>query len=252
MASVSLCIPVFRSAAFLPELVERLARLDPKPAEIVFLNDASPDESLAELRGLDASWDSRTPCRVLSNETNAGIAGAYNRLVREARSEWVQILDADDYPIETDFYARIARELRPERDLVVAAIDSNAVLLRWGGMALGWAVPDSPPAWLPLLGSFATRAGVIYRRERLLQTPFLDPAFPGSDVLNLLSLRRGRNCAFVRDAHVYYRVHPSAMSSRLRDYRSYREGLARFGIGIRLAHHLDLTLRIAGQAISRR
>jgi glycosyltransferase involved in cell wall biosynthesis len=243
---------MFRSAPFLPELVERLRRLDPAPDEIVFLDDASPDEPLPLLRRLAEGGATAFRYREVGNAANGGIAAAYNRLAREARSEWVHILDADDYPVESDFYARIAGDLRPGRDLVVAAMDSNSTLLRAGAAAVGWAVPPSPPRWLPLLGSFATRAGVIYRRELLLAKPFPDPAFPGSDVLHFLSLRHDLNCAYARGAHVHYRVHASATSSGRRSYREYRRGLAQFGLATRLAHELDLGLRVAGQAISRR
>ena len=251
MASISLCIPIFRSAAFLPELLERLHALDPKPAEIIFLDDASPDESADLLRRLTKNVTPGLSFHLISNATNTGIAAAYNRLVREAHSEWIQILDADDYPVEADFYARVADELFPRRDILVTAIDSSSRLLRAGAAAFVWLVPNSPPQWLPMLGSFATRAGVIYRRDLLLATPFPDPAYSGSDVLHLLALRRNNNCGFTRKAHVYYRVHASATSSNRRTYRQYRLELSRLGWATRLAHMLDLGIRIAGQRISR-
>lgn len=47
LAAVTLAVPMYRSAAFLPGLFEILRRCTPMPAEIVFLDDASPDESFA-------------------------------------------------------------------------------------------------------------------------------------------------------------------------------------------------------------
>jgi len=242
---------MFRSAPFLPDMVRRLAGLDPLPDEIVFLDDASPDDSAAVLRELAARTQPPLRYRIVGHETNAGIAASYNRLVREARCDWVHILDADDHPVERDFYARVAPELRPGRDLVITAIDSNSALLRLGARAFGWAVPENPPRWLPLLGSFATRSGVIYRRDAIAELPFPDPAFPGSDVLHLLAMRRARNCRFTRDAHVYYRVHATATSSQPRDYGRYRAALARQDAAVRVAHTVDLALRVVGQSIHR-
>ncbi|HET9651874.1 MAG TPA: glycosyltransferase, partial [Usitatibacter sp.] len=95
MSSISLCVPMFRSAAFLPDLVRRLSGLDPRPDEIVFLDDASPDDSGKLLRELADAASPRLDCRLIAHETNAGIAASYNRLVHEAASEWVHILDAD-------------------------------------------------------------------------------------------------------------------------------------------------------------
>ena len=252
MISVSLCIPVYRSAAFLPALFERLLGLEPKPLEVLLLDDASPDESAALLSCFVKQALPQLNVRVIRNVSNMGIAAAYNRLAREAHSDWVHILDADDHPVEVDFYARVAIAMEPQRDLLVAAIQSNSPVLRCGVAALGGLVPREPPRWWPLLGSFATRAGIIYRRVSLVAQPFPDPAFPGSDVLHFLRLRSGRNCVFLRHSHVFYRVHAGAASSQKRSYRQYRAGLAAVGWFTRLTHMLDLGLRVLGQRIGRR
>lgn len=251
MPSISLCIPVFRSAAFLPGLFDRLDALDPEPAEILLLDDASPDQSADLLNAFAKRAPPRLNLRLLRNDRNMGIAAAYNRLALEAHGEWVHILDADDYPVEPDFYARLSGELRPGRDLVVAAIASDSRIVQLGASAFGWLVPREPPRWWPLLGSFATRAGVIYRRGRLLNQPFAAPAFPGSDVLHFLQMRDGCNCAFVSHAHVFYRVHGAAASSASRNYCQYRTGLARFDRLTRLTHSIDLGARMLGQRAAR-
>ena len=249
--SISLCVPVYRSADFLPWLFARLQALRPGPAEVIFLDDASPDESCRLIQQYINSVPSGCAIRLVTNRANTGIAAAYNRLAREARSDWVHILDADDYPVETDFYARIQSDLQPSRDVVVAAVRSNSRLIDYSSLALGWLVPRAPPHWWPLLGSFATRSGVLYRRQALLEQPFDDPAYPGSDVVHLLRLRRERRCSFVSGAHIYYRVHASATSSTERDYGRYRAALDEFGLPTRLSHRLDLALRTAGQRIAR-
>lgn len=248
---VSLCIPVFRSSAFLPVLFERLGALKPAPSEILFLDDASPDNSAAMVRQFIETVAPATDVRLLTNTANTGIAGAYNRLAREARGEWVHILDADDYPLEPDFYARIARAVRPGCDVIVTALRSNSRVLNFGASSLGWMVPQEPPLWWPLLGSFATRSGVVYRRNQLLRQLFPDPAFPGSDVIHLLRLRRDRGCLYVGDAHVYYRVHASAASSGERSFDRYRTELQEFNAASRWAHRLDLAARMLGQRLVR-
>ena len=249
--SVSLCIPLHRSAAFLPELFARLRALNPVPSEILFLDDASEDDSAALVRRFIEAAALASEVRLLVNTANAGIAGAYNRMAREATGDWVHILDADDYPEEADFYARVKTALQPRYDIVVTALTSNARLLNRGSSALSRIVPREPPLWWPLLGSFATRSGVLYRRASLVAEAFPDPAYPGSDIVQLLRMRQGRGCAFLKSAHVYYRVHTSATSSGRRDYAQYRVALGGFGIGTRWAHRLDLALRVAGQRVAR-
>jgi glycosyltransferase involved in cell wall biosynthesis len=251
VADITLAIPVHNSTPFLDELFACLRTLDPLPREIIFLDDASSDDSLAHLQGFALPSASGTVVRVLRNERNAGIAGAYNRLAGAAMCEWVQLLDADDLLVEPDYFARVSPALSVDADVVVTALVSNARLLAWGSRLLGRCVPRHPPQWWPLLGSFATRAGVIYRRSRLLETPFPEPPYPGSDMIHLLQLRQSGGCVFLRRPRVFYRVHRAAQSSARRDYATYRHQLARFGPVIHVAYEFDLLLRQLGQWLTR-
>ena len=250
MADVSVGIPVYNSAPFLDELFACLRRLDPAPAEIVFVDDASTDDSASRIDRFIGEFDRRT-VRLLRNGSNLGIAGTYNRLVRETSSEWIQVLDADDLIVESNFLAQTAKYRQRGVDVVVAGLRSNAGFLNFCARVFGPVVPRYPPIWWPLLGSFATRAGVQYRRERLLAQPFPDPAYPGSDIIHLLMLRSAGGCAYVRRASVFYRVHRNAQSSHERDYAAYRRELARWPASVRRAHSLDLRMRQLGQRLAR-
>jgi len=249
MPDVSLGIPVFISAAFLDELCACLRQLQPPPTEILLLDDASTDDSWAHLTKFAANPGVSAAVRILRNEKNLGIAGSYNRLAREAHGQWLQILDADDLPAQADFYARVLPALQGDADVIVTGLRSNARLLDICARAFAWLVPRRPPHWWPLLGSVATRAGVLYRRSCLIEHPFADPAYPGSDVIHLLDLRTTHRCEFLPRARVFYRVHTAAQSShRGRDYTAYRQHLARFGAPTRVLHGLDLRLRQVGQS----
>lgn len=251
MIAVSLCIPMYRSAEFLAELFECMHKLDPQPAEIILLDDASPDNSLEMALRFATDPPPGTQVRILRNERNAGIAAAYNRLASEACYPWLHILDADDYPVEVDFYGRIESELRPDIDLVITSMDTSSALLRTGNRLFAGLVPAQPPRWWPLLGSFATRSGVVYRRGRVIEQPFAEPAYPGSDVIHLLGLHDGRNCFYTQKAHVHYRVHGGATSSQARDYSPYLEHLTHLDLPTRLVFRADLALRRFGQRWAR-
>jgi glycosyltransferase involved in cell wall biosynthesis len=242
---------MYQSAEFLPGLLGRLRQLEPLPREIILLDDASPDNSLEVASNFAADPPPGTRVRVLRNERNAGIGAAYNRLAAEACCEWLQILDADDYLLEADFYARVESELHPGNDLVIASIDTSSVLLGTGNRWFARFVPARPARWWPLLGSFATRSGVLYRRALVVEQPFAEPAYPGSDVIHLLGLHSGQNCSYTRQAHVHYRIHEGASSSQARDYNSYLEHLGQFDLLTRSAFRVDLTLRRLGQRWAR-
>ncbi len=243
---------MYRSAPYLPELFRALQSLQPAPREILFLDDASPDESYALAAAFLARYTGKSSLRLLRNERNLGIAGSYNRLVQEGQSHWMQVLDGDDRPLSADYYAEVEQILHTgDCELVVTGVDSNAASIHWGNRLFARFVPRHTPRWWPLLGSFATRSGVIYRREALLNTPFYDPAFPGSDVLHFLQLRKSGSCRYVRRARLFYRVHQGAASSATPDYSRYRAELDRLGGLVGFTHRLDLRVRRIGQSVSR-
>ena len=64
------------------------------PAEIVIVNDASVDDSLANARGHQES--SKLPVRVVSKHLNTGLADARNVGVTMARAPYVFMMDADN------------------------------------------------------------------------------------------------------------------------------------------------------------
>ena len=90
---VSVVVPVYRNEATLRELHRRLAlALEPETFELVFVDDASPDGSRAELRQMAAA-DPRVV--LVELDRNGGQQRALLRGLREARGEWAVTLDAD-------------------------------------------------------------------------------------------------------------------------------------------------------------
>jgi glycosyltransferase involved in cell wall biosynthesis len=84
---VSVVVPVYRSASTLGELTARIARAMTSPFEIVFVDDASPDDSAEVLRKLDA--------RVVTHPSNLGQNAAVLTGFAHARGSTIVVLDAD-------------------------------------------------------------------------------------------------------------------------------------------------------------
>lgn len=112
---VSVVIPAYNAAASLGETVASAQRQSLAEIEILIVDDASTDDTLALARRLAAA-DPRI--RVFAGEQNRGPSGARNLGFAAARGEWIALLDADD-AFETE---RLA-------DLVTAARGSGADLL---------------------------------------------------------------------------------------------------------------------------
>lgn len=211
---VTLAIPTYNSAAFLEDLFASLAKLTILPREILIHDDASTDGSFSLAERLRQRYALATDVRVLGSERNLGVAGAYNRLAREASSSWLHILDADD-SLCGDFYRGMASLLAdPRLGMIVGAARSthpvvNSVYRCFSASGLG-----ALPRWLPVLGLFTTRSSIVYRTKLVREAPFPDPAYDGSDIVHYIGLRRHAPARFVAQSVVCYRIHPGAVTRR--------------------------------------
>ena len=102
--STSIVVPVLDEEAALPALVERLASLDPRPAEIVLVDGGSSDATVDLAQA--AGW------RVIASER--GRTRQINLGVAEATGDFVCVLHADTLP-PADMVAVIEETLADER-----------------------------------------------------------------------------------------------------------------------------------------
>ena len=88
MPDITVYIPAYNVARFLPTAIESLLAQTLVPAEIMVIDDGSKDDS--------ASVAQRYPqVAVVRHERNSGLAAARNTAFRVARGEFVASLDAD-------------------------------------------------------------------------------------------------------------------------------------------------------------
>lgn len=90
---VSVVMPVFNVERYLERAVRSALEQEGPPLELVIVDDASTDGTLALARRL-AEADPRV--RVIAGEVNRASGACRNEGARAARGEWVAVLDADD------------------------------------------------------------------------------------------------------------------------------------------------------------
>jgi len=117
-AQYSIVVPVYRSAAILPELHRRLTevlRALGEPYEIVFVDDCSPDGAWAVLRGLAACDRAVVALQLMRNagQGNATLCG-----LSEVRGEIIVTLD-DDLQHPPEEIPSLLRALSGEVDVVI-------------------------------------------------------------------------------------------------------------------------------------
>lgn len=106
-ALISVIVPIFNLAPWLPRCVESILAQTYRNLEILLVDDGSVDNSLAvaeEFAGQDAR------VRVL-HQCNAGVTAARLLGISEARGSWIGFVDGDD-EIAPDMYARLLENAR--------------------------------------------------------------------------------------------------------------------------------------------
>lgn len=90
---ISVVIPVYNAAKFLPRCLDSILGQDYSNLEIICINDGSKDESLSILHIYEQK-DNRI--KVLS-QFNQGAATARNKGIKNATGDYISFIDADDY-----------------------------------------------------------------------------------------------------------------------------------------------------------
>lgn len=175
---LSVVVPVFNEAENIRPLIEEItAALDASPAtqpyEIIYVNDGSTDNSLAELRAMQT----RVPqLRVLNHAQSCGQSTAIHSGVSAARAEWIATLDGDGQNVPADIPGLFARAIG-------ASAEENL------HMVAGWRTRRKD-SWLKRVSSKIANAvrsrmlkdntpdtgcGLkVFRRKTFLQMPYFD------------------------------------------------------------------------------
>lgn len=93
LSSVSVIIAAYNSEAMIERAV-RSALTEPEAADVIVVDDASTDDTLARARAAD---DGSGRLKLIPRWSNGGPSAARNRALQECRAGWIGILDADDF-----------------------------------------------------------------------------------------------------------------------------------------------------------
>ncbi len=98
--TLSIVMPVYNVAAYLPRCLESLAALTPPADEIVVVDDGSTDDCPRIL----AEFAPRLPQMRVIRQENGGLSVARNTGLDAARGKYLAFVDSDDF-VEPDAYA---------------------------------------------------------------------------------------------------------------------------------------------------
>lgn len=219
---MSILIPTYARAAFVPAAVASALAQSHTRIEVVALDDASPDDTTAAL----APFARDPRFRSVRHGRNLGIVRNWRHGIELARGEFFCLLHDDD-TFEPDFVAALLAPLRADPDLVLAFCDhwvtdragnrqpaaSDAASRRFGRDRLpGGPVADFPSA--ALLDHAVPVGATLFRAARVLPAMLDERAAGAIDSWLLYQLIRagGDRAVYVPRRLMNYRVHGGGMS----------------------------------------
>lgn len=98
MIKVSVIIPVYRVENFISRCAATLFEQTMQDVEFIFVNDASPDNSMMQLEQTISKYPWRmSQIKILHHEENKGLPAARNTGLLVAEGEYILHCDSDDY-----------------------------------------------------------------------------------------------------------------------------------------------------------
>ena len=114
----SVIIPVYNAERFIENTLKSVMNQTVKNIEIICVNDCSKDASSEVIKKLQAT-DNRIV--LLENEKNLRVSGTRNNGIKNAKSDWVALLDADDMWEPTFLEKVLAKRDEKKAQLVVSS-----------------------------------------------------------------------------------------------------------------------------------
>lgn len=211
MPLVSVIIPAYNSARYLPEAIESVLRQTFTDLELLVIDDGSTDETAAVVSRYPA------PVRYIRQE-NGGVAVARNRGIQESRGRYVAFLDADDtwYP---DKLKQQVESLQKQSECrlcysAFTVVDSSLKALYVNRSDRSGTALEDLLLRGNIVGSICT---VLMERSLYEQEGGFDPAFSQcADWDMWIRLARHTEFLYIDTPLVTYRYHDSMMSRNAR------------------------------------
>jgi len=117
---VSILVPVYNVSLFIEKCAESLFNQTLKDIEYIFVNDATPDDSIEKLQKIIDKYPERKDCiTILHHSSNRGLAASRNTALKASSGSYIAIVDSDDF-IEPDMMeALYTKGIFENADIVV-------------------------------------------------------------------------------------------------------------------------------------
>lgn len=198
---ISVVIPAYKAAGYLPRCLDSVAKQTLKPCEVIVVDDGSPDDSGEVAQKLGATVIKRP---------NGGLSAARNTGIQHASGDWIALLDADDLWAPEKLEAQ-SSVITPSTVLVYTGI---TIFDDQGTRNICTAIePTSTRAVLRYRNPI-TPSSVIARRDAVMRDGgFREDIRACEDWEMWVRLQRLGEFAAVPEPLTYYYVSPTSLSA---------------------------------------
>ena len=215
---LSVCIPVYNVAPYVEQCARSLFAQTYADIEYIFVDDCSPDDSMAIIRRVLEEFPQRAAqVRFLRHETNQGLVAARRTAIAAASGELITFCDSDDWP-DVDLYGKmIARLEERNADAVICSSrrylrDRQVLGNVPDGLELGGEDALARMDEIPALNAMMTK---VLRRGLcdLSKIEYPEDFCIAEDYCFMVQvLARCRKLVSVRDAYYNYRINVNSMT----------------------------------------
>jgi len=120
---VSILVPVYNVSAYIERCAHSLFKQTLSNIEYIFVNDATPDDSMEKLYAVIEQYPERKErIKIIEHPINRGLAAARNTALKVSSGEYITMVDSDDY-IEPEMVEVLYEQAKKENaDIVVSDI----------------------------------------------------------------------------------------------------------------------------------
>ena len=231
--SVSIVIPAFNAEATLSDVLEALAAQNPRPDEVIVVDDRSTDATAAVAARLGA--------RVIRTERSGFAGGARNQGWDEAVGDVVVFLDADIVPAQ-GWGAGLRRAIREFPDAIIGCALTFNASGPWDWIGHFQTMTPYLPAGVPRrLGALCSGCVAVPRQAPLRW----DESYAGEDGLfSADALEAGVQLVFDPRFSVEHRANRETFADLRAQQQRIAYGLARCAAVQREGRHKHIVARV--------
>ena len=219
--SISVILPNFNHAHLLPYALSALVQQNPPPGEILVVDDASTDNSVAVIESFQRR---HRFIRLIRHEVNKGVEAAVRNALHQTKADYLLFAAADDFVLPGLFARAIsALDECPEAAFFcaeVALVDEGDKVIAFRPpmiprVTAGYMSPSDVRRAMRASDNWFVGTSIVYRHSRLAEIGYFDQSLAtlqDAMATRLLAFRHG--FYFVPEVLATWRVSFKSLSGR--------------------------------------